>query len=51
MKFWYIYTMEYYSTIKENAIESVLIRWMKPEPKRESPIEYINIYIWNLERQ
>ena len=37
--------MEYYSTIKENAIESVLIRWMKPEPERESPIEYINIYI------
>ena len=31
-KLWYIYTMEYYSTIKKNAIESVLMRWMKLEP-------------------
>ena len=29
---WYIYTMEYYSTIKKNAFESVLMRWMKLEP-------------------
>ena len=28
----YIYTMEYYSAIKKNAFESVLIRWMKLEP-------------------
>ena len=26
---WYIYTMEYYSAIKKNAFESVLMRWMK----------------------
>ena len=25
-KLWYIYTMEYYSTIKRNAFESVLMR-------------------------
>ena len=31
-KFWYIYTMEYYSAIKRNAFESVLMRWMKLEP-------------------
>ena len=31
-KLWYIYTMEYYSAIKKNAFESVLIRWMKLEP-------------------
>ena len=31
-KQWYIYTMEYYSAIKKNAIESVLMRWMKLEP-------------------
>ena len=31
-KLWYIYTMEYYSDIKKNAIESVLMRWMKLEP-------------------
>ena len=30
-KLWYIYTMEYYSAIK-NTFESVLMRWMKPEP-------------------
>ena len=31
-KFWYIYTMEYYSAIKRNTFESVLMRWMKLEP-------------------
>jgi len=30
-KQWYIYTMEYYSAIKKNAFESVLMRWMKLE--------------------
>ena len=29
---WYIHTMEYYSAIKKNAFESVLMRWMKLEP-------------------
>ena len=28
---WYIYTMEYYSAIKRNAFESVLVRWMNLE--------------------
>jgi len=31
-KLWYIYTMEYYSAIKKNTFESVLVRWMKLEP-------------------
>jgi len=31
-KLWYIYTMEYYSAIKWNAFESILIRWMNLEP-------------------
>ena len=31
-KLWYIYTMEYYSAIKENSFKSVLMRWMKLEP-------------------
>uniref|UniRef100_A0AC11DT36 Uncharacterized protein n=2 Tax=Ovis aries TaxID=9940 RepID=A0AC11DT36_SHEEP len=31
-KLWYIYTMEYYSAIKKNGFESVLMRWMKLEP-------------------
>ena len=30
-KLWYIYTMEYYSAIKKNTFESVLMRWMKVE--------------------
>ena len=29
---WYIYTMEYYSAIKNNIFESFLMRWMKLEP-------------------
>ena len=31
-KLWYIYTMEYYSAIKKNSFESVLMQWMKLEP-------------------
>ena len=31
-KLWYRYTMEYYSAIKKNAFESVLMSWMKLEP-------------------
>ena len=54
-KLWYIYTMEYYSAIKKNTFESVLMRWMKLEPIiqseiRKTPIQYNNTYIWNLER-
>ena len=56
-KLWYIYTMEYYSAIKKNAFKSVLMRWMKLEliiqnemSERKTPIQYINAYIWNLER-
>ena len=31
-KLWYLCTMEYYSVVKKNAFESVLIRWMKLKP-------------------
>ena len=31
-KLCYIYTMKYYSTIKRNSSDSVLMRWMKLEP-------------------
>ena len=37
-KLWYIYTMEYYSAIKKNAFESVLIKWMKLEPIIQSVV-------------
>ena len=28
----YIYTMEYYSDIKRNMLDSVLVRWMNLKP-------------------
>ena len=37
-KLWYIYTMDYYSAIKKNAFESVLMRWMKLEAIIQSDI-------------
>ena len=37
-KMWYIYTMEYYSAIKKNGLESVLMRWMKLEPIIQSEV-------------
>ena len=51
--------MGYYSVIKKNAFESVLMRWMKTEPiiqsevsqkKKKAPIWYTSAYIWKLER-
>ena len=35
---WYIYTMEYYSAIKRNTFESVLVRWMNLEPIIQSEV-------------
>ena len=57
-KLWYIYTMEYYSAIKKNSFESVLLKWMKLEPIIQSEVsqkdlrtlQHTNTYIWNLER-
>ena len=37
-KLWYIYTMKYYSAIKKNIFESVLMRWMKLEPIIQSEV-------------
>ena len=52
--------MKYYSAIKKNAFQSVLMKWMKPEPIIQSEVcqkeksQYsvfavFNAYIWNLE--
>ena len=59
-KLWYLYTMEYYSVIKKNTSESVLMRWTKLEliiqsevsqkQTKKKSIQYTNTYIWNLER-
>ena len=35
---WFICTMEYYSAIKKDELESVLVRWMNPEPIIQSDV-------------
>ena len=54
-KFWYIYTMGYYSAIKRNTFESVLIRWMSLEPiiqtevsEKEKEKYHILMYIYGI---
>jgi len=37
-KLWYRHTMEYYSAIKGNASETVLMRWMNLEPIIQSEV-------------
>ena len=37
-KLWYICTMEYYSAIKRNSFESVLMGWMNLEPIIQSEV-------------
>ena len=37
-KFQQIYTMEYYSTIKNNAFEPVLMKWMNLDPTIQSEV-------------
>ena len=37
-KLWYIYRMEYYSVIKRNTFESILISWMNLEPIIQSEV-------------
>ena len=40
-KLWCIHTMEYYSAIKRNSFESVLMRWMNLEPIIQSEVSEI----------
>ena len=54
-KFWYIYTMEYYSAIKRNTYESVLMRWMNLEPIIQSEVsqkekDFILMYIYGIQK-
>ena len=53
-KLWYIYTMEYYSNIKKNTFESILMRWMKLETIiqrkiickiKEKQKRFVNVYM------
>ena len=47
-KLWYIYTMECYSAIKNNAFESVLMRWMKLEPIIQSEVSQKEKYQYSI---
>ena len=57
-KLWYIYTVEYYSAIRRNKSESVVVKWINLVPviqrevsqKEKKQILYNNTYIWNLEK-
>jgi len=42
-----IYTMQYYSAIKKNAFESVLMRWMKLEPIIQGEVSQKEKHQWN----
>ena len=44
-KLWYIYTEKYFSAIKRNALESVLMRWMNLEPIIQSEVSQKKINI------
>ena len=37
-KLWCIYTMEYYSAIKRNTFQSILMRWTNIEPIIQSEV-------------
>ena len=45
---WYIYTMEYYSAIKRNTFESVLMRWTKLEPVIQSEVSQKEKYKYHI---
>ena len=47
-KLWYVYTMQYYSAIKKNAFESVLMRWMKLEPIIQSEVSQKEKHQYNI---
>ena len=44
----YIYTMEYFSAIKKNTFESVLMRWMNLEPIIQSEVSQKEKYQYNM---
>ena len=54
-KLWYIFTVEYYSPIKRNKFESVLMRWINLEPIIQSEVNqkekdkyYILMHIYGI---
>ena len=57
-KMWCIYTVEYYSAIKRNKIELLVVRWTDLESVIQSEVSQkeknkycmLTVYIWNLEK-
>ena len=47
-KKWCIYTMEYYSAIKRNTLESVLMSWMNLEPIIQSEVSQKEKYKYHI---
>ena len=47
-KLWYIYRMEYYSAIKKNTFESILMRWMKLEHIIQSEVNQKEEYQYSI---
>ena len=53
-KLWYIYTMEYYSAIKRNTFESVLMRWtnlehiIQIEVSQKEKYKYMLMHIYGI---
>ena len=47
-KLWYLYAMEYYSAIKRNTSESVLMRWMELEPIIQSEVNQKKKYKYRI---
>ena len=44
----YVYTTEYYSAIKRNEFESVLMRWTKLEPTVQSEVSQKEKYKYRI---
>ena len=47
-KQWFLYTMEYYSAIKNNKFESVVMRWMKLESIIQSEVSQKEKYQYSI---
>ena len=47
-KLCHIYTVEYYSAIKKNPFESILMKWMKLEPIIQSEVSQKEKYQYSI---
>ena len=47
-RLWYIYTVEYYSAIRRNIFESVVMRWMKLESVIQSEVSQKEKYKYRI---